>query len=166
MTRASFPNAGPGDDACWLRSTAVTTVPAVRGKRPSEGFEVLERVGLKPVLLGVPTTKSDGNLGYRIAVQEPAADQEVPDGARVYLSLASQHLSLGNLLGPEVAAPGTAAPAVVGLDLEHAMSAITRRGLVAVVFQPDHAVTTLDVRRQDPPEGQPAPFREVAIWLD
>jgi hypothetical protein len=114
----------------------------------------------------MPTRKSDGNLGYRVAAQEPSADQDVPDEARVYLALDTCLLSFGTIDGPQVAQLGTAAPAVVGLELEQAMSQITRLGPIAVVFQPERAVTTIDVKRQAPEPGKPAPFREVAIWLD
>jgi beta-lactam-binding protein with PASTA domain len=138
----------------------------VVGKPPGEGFEALRRVGLEPVLLGVPTRQSDGNLGYVIAVQEPAADEDVPEGTRIYLALGTRLLSFGTLDGPEVAPPGTPAPAVVGLELEEAMRQVTALGLIVVVFQPERAATSLDVKRQEPSPGEQAPFREVAIWLD
>jgi hypothetical protein len=144
----------------------VTVVPTVVDKRPREAFEVLQRDRLTPILLGVPTRKSDGNLGYHVAVQEPAAGEDVEDGTRVYLALEVRLLSFGTLEGPAVAPPGTPAPAVVGLELEEAMSRVTTLGLIAVVFQPKRAVTTIHVTRQDPEPGEPAPFREVGIWLD
>jgi hypothetical protein len=98
--------------------------------RPHEAFEALRDARLEPVLLGVPTFKSDGYL-------EPTPPP-----------------------------PGTPAPAVVGEQLERAMGEITHRGLIAVVFQPERAVTSLEVKRQGPQPGEPTSFREVAIWLD
>jgi PASTA domain len=144
----------------------VTVIPDVTGQRPREAFEALHHVGLEPVLLGVPTRKSDGNLGYCVAVQEPPADEDVPEGTRVYLALDVRLLSFGTLEGPEVAAPGTPAPSVVGLELEKAMLRITGIGLIAVVFQPERAVTSLEVKRQEPLPGDGTSFREVAVWLD
>lgn len=145
----------------------MTVVPHVTGKSPREAFYALRLVGLEPVLLGVPTRKSDGNAGYRVVVQEPSADEDVPDGARVYLALDLQLLSWGGGIdGPEVAAPGAPAPAVVGLELEEAMAQVTSLGLIAVVFQPERALTSFDVTRQEPRPGEATSFREVAMWLD
>ena len=126
----------------------------------------LRQARLEPVLLGVPTRKSDGNLGYRVAVQEPSAGGDVPDGTPVCLALHTYHLSFGTIDGPVVAPAGTLAPAVVGLELEEAMGQVTALGLIAVVFQPERAVSSLEVSCQAPEPGEPTSFREVAIWLD
>jgi hypothetical protein len=138
----------------------------VRGKTPREAFEVLRRASFTPMLLGVPTRKSDGNLGYQVAVQEPAAGEDQADGARVYLALDVRLLSFGTLAGPTVAPPGTPSPHVIGLELEEAMGRVTAIGLIAVVFQPERAVSSIEVTRQAPEAGEPAPFREVALWID
>jgi hypothetical protein len=138
----------------------------VGGKTPREAFAVLRRAGFTPMLLGVPTRKSDGNVGYHVAVQEPAAGEDLADGTRVYLALDVRLLSFGTLAGPTVAPPGTPAPDVIGLELEEAMGRVTALGLIAVAFQPERAVSSIEVTRQTPEPGGPAPFREVAVWID
>lgn len=85
--------------------------------------------------------KSEGNLGYHVAVQEPAAGENADDGTRIYLALDVRLLSFGTLDGPKVALPDTPAPDVVGLELEKAMGRVTALGLIAVVFQPERAVS-------------------------
>jgi beta-lactam-binding protein with PASTA domain len=141
-------------------------VPDVTRLRPAEAFDVLGEAGLQPVLIGVPTIKSAGNTGYHVAAQEPPAGQEVDEAARVTLALAPYPLSWGTLEGSPIAPAGTAAPNVVGVELEEAMLQVTRLGLIAVVFQPERPVTGLDVSRQAPQPGEATSFREVAIWLD
>jgi hypothetical protein len=87
--------------------------------------------------------------------------------ARVSLALDTLLLSLGSLQGPLVAERDTPAPDVVGIELESAIAEVTRRGLIAVVFQPRVAVESLAVLKQQPAAGVPvAVFREVALWLD
>src|SRR3954468_7013593 len=127
----------------------------VGGKTPREAFAVLRRAGFTPLLVGVPTRKSDGNVGYHVAVQEPAAGEDLADGTRVYLALDVRLLSFGTLAGPTVAPPGTPAPDVIGLELEEAMGRVTALGLIAVAFQPERAVSSIEVTRQTPEPGEP-----------
>jgi len=144
----------------------VAVVPQVTGLWPAEAFDALRVAGLQPVLLGVPTIKSNGNTGYRVAAQEPPAGQEVDHSTRVCLALGTTALSWGTIDGPTVASPGTPAPDVVGVKLEEAIAQVTNLGLIAVVFQPERGVVGLEVTRQAPEPGEPASFREVALWLD
>jgi hypothetical protein len=106
---------------------------------PREAFETLRNSGLTAVLLGVPTVKTTGDVGYYVAAQEPSAGAEVEAGSRVALALDLSY-STGTLEGPPVAPPGTPAPSVVGIELEQAMALVTREGLIAVVCQPRGAV--------------------------
>jgi beta-lactam-binding protein with PASTA domain len=147
----------------------VLVVPDVADRRLSEAFDALHRVGLRPVLIGMPTHKTDGNLGYRVAAQEPGAGVEVKEGARVALALDTIALSIGGhgIEGPPVAVKGTLAPDVVGVELEEAMALVTREGLIAVVFQPRRGVEQITISRQEPEPRIPVgPFREVGLWLD
>jgi beta-lactam-binding protein with PASTA domain len=142
-------------------------VPNVTGVPLSEAFDVLREAALQPVLIGLPTAKTDGNMGYWVAAQEPAAGVAVEAGSRVALAADTRALSFGGIEGPPVAAPGTVAPNVVGVELEAAMALITSRGLIAVVFQPERGVEQSTVSRQEPDPGKPVEvFREVALWLD
>jgi hypothetical protein len=136
--------------------------------RPSAAFALLADRGFQPVLLGLPTAKSDGNLGFHVAAQEPVAGAQAQAGARISLALGTVALSFGGPIeGPPVAERGTPAPRVVGVGLEQAMHEVTRRGLIAVVFQPRVPVESLAVLKQEPVAGAPVEvFREVALWLD
>ncbi len=136
--------------------------------RPAQAFEQLASEGLRPVLLGMPRVKSDGNVGYRVAAQDPVGGSDAPTGARVTLALETVLLSLSVPIdGPPVAVPGTPAPDVVGLEIERAMQHLTNLGLIAVAFQPKVPVESLAVLRQEPTPGTPVErFREVALWLD
>ena len=145
----------------------MVAVPDLADLPPSEAFDALRSVGLRPVLLGLPTAKSDGNLGFYVAAQEPTAGVEVEAGSRVTLACDVHPLSWGTLAGPPVAPLGTPAPDVLGVQLETAMHLVTREGLIAVVFQPRHAVEQITILRQEPTPGTPVErFREVALWLD
>jgi beta-lactam-binding protein with PASTA domain len=145
----------------------VPGVPDVTGLRVSEAFDALRRAAFQPVLIGLPTAKSDGNLGYWVEAQEPAAGVAAEAGTRVALAADPRALSFGALEGPPVAAPGTLAPNVVGIELEAAMALVTSKGLIAVVFQPERGVEQPTISRQEPTPGQPVEmFREVALWLD
>ena len=136
--------------------------------RPSDAFAFLMRERLRPVLLGMPRLKSDGEVGYQVAAQEPLGGSDAPDDTRVVLALDTVMRSLGGTLdGPPVAEPGTPAPDAVGMEIELAMNEVTRMGLIAVVFQPRVPVESLAVLEQDPRPGAPVErFREVALWLD
>jgi hypothetical protein len=136
--------------------------------RPSDAFALLTSVRLRPVLLGMPRVKSDGEVGYQVAAQEPVGGSDAPDDARVALALDTVMLSLGSTVeGPPVAKRGTPAPNVVGMEIELAMSEVTRIGLIVVVFQPRVPVESLAVLEQQPRPGAPVErFREVALWLD
>ena len=145
----------------------MATVPDAAGLHLAAAFDVILEAGLQPVLIGLPTTKTDGNLGYVIAAQEPAAGLEVEAGSRVAVAAATRILSWGSLEGPPVAAPGTPVPDLIGVDIEQAMERVTNEGLVAVVFQPERGVERVTVSRQEPEPGQPVErFREVALRLD
>jgi beta-lactam-binding protein with PASTA domain len=144
----------------------VPVVPDVRQRRPVDAFETLREIGLRPVLLGVPTIKSEGNTGYRVAAQEPPAETEVGVATPVCLALRPYLLSFGPIDGPPIAGAGTTAPHVVGVELETAIRQVTDLGLIAVVFQPERAVTELEIARQEPKAGETTSFREVAMWLD
>jgi hypothetical protein len=143
-------------------------VPDVRSQRPAQAFTILAEAGFQPVILGLPTSKSDGNLGFWVAAQEPEAAVEASPGTRVALALRRVALSLGGSIeGPPVAKPVTPAPDVVGLELERAMAEVTRRGLIAVVIQPLVPVESLAVFEQRPNAGAAVEaFREVVLWLD
>ena len=136
--------------------------------RPARAFELLASEGLRPMLLGMPRAKSDGNVGYRVAAQDPAAGSQAPSGVRVTLALETCVLSLSSPIdGPPVAAAGTPAPNVVGMEIERAIQHLTNLGLIAVAFQPKVPVESLAVLRQEPNPGTPVErFREVALWLD
>lgn len=71
----------------------MTGVPDVTGLRLSEAFDALRAAALRPVLIGLPTAKSDGNLGYSVAAQEPAAGAGVKTGTRVALAAHTRALS-------------------------------------------------------------------------
>jgi|Tabmets5t2r1_1033131.scaffolds.fasta_scaffold03436_4 beta-lactam-binding protein with PASTA domain len=149
-------------------SPRVPGVPDVTGLRLSEAFAALRGAAFQPVLIGLPTAKSDGNLGYWVAAQEPAAGVAAEAGTRVALAADTRALSWGGgIEGPPVAAPGTLTPNVLGVELEAAMTRVTSKGLIAVVFQPERGVEQPTISRQEPPPGQPVEmFREVALWLD
>jgi hypothetical protein len=83
--------------------------------------------------------------------QEPVGGSDAPDDARVALALDTVMLSLGGTVeGPPVAKRGTPAPNVVGMEIELAMSEVTRIGLIVVVFQPRVPVESLAVLEQQP----------------
>ena len=145
----------------------MVVVPQATGLRPAEAFDALRVAELQPVLLGVPTIKSNGNTGYRVAAQEPPAGHKVDHGTRVCLALGTTALSFGGTIdGPPVASRGAPAPDVVGAELEEAIAQVTNLGLIAVVFQPERGVVGLEVQRQAPQPGEPTSFREVVLWLD
>jgi hypothetical protein len=145
----------------------VPIVPDVSGLGPARAFDTIRAAGLQPALLGLPTRKSDGDLAYLAAAQEPAAGASVVEGDRVLIAFGTGLQSLGTIAGPPVAAIGTPAPSVLGVDLEAAITAVTDLGLIAVVFQPERAVSELAISRQEPEPGLPTgPFREVALWID
>ena len=143
------------------------TVPDVTGSRLAAAFSELAEAGFQPVLIGLPTAKTNGeDGGYWVTAQEPAGGSVADVGARVALA-AELRVSWGTLSGPPVAAPGTPVPEVVGRALDEALSSVTAAGLIAVVFQPQRGVETLVVSRQEPEPGLPVGcFREVAMWLD
>jgi beta-lactam-binding protein with PASTA domain len=142
-------------------------VPDLSEMQPGEAFQALWEADLRPVLIGMPTMKTDGNQSYRVAAQDPSPATEVDAGTRVALAFAPHILSFGTLMGPPVAPPGTVAPNVVGRGIEEAMQQVTAAGLIAVVFQPSRAVETITVSRQEPaPSVAVGSFREVALWLD
>src|SRR5262249_5137888 len=145
----------------------VTTVPDVAGLRLAAAFDVIRETDLQPVLVGLPTSKTTGNIGYVIAAHEPAAGLAAEIGSRVVLAAATRPLSFGSIEGPPVAAPGTPVPDVIGVEIEKAMACVTDEGFIAVVFQPERGVERLSVTRQEPEPGQPVEqFREVALWVD
>ena len=145
----------------------MATVPAVGGLHLAAAFDAIREEGLQPVLIGLPTTKTDGNTGYVVAAHDPPAGATVEPGARVVLAAATRLLSWGSIDGPPVAARGTPVPDVVGVEIEQAMARVTNEGFIAVVFQPERGVEELVVSRQDPQPGHPVErFREVALWLD
>jgi beta-lactam-binding protein with PASTA domain len=142
-------------------------VPNVLKLRPAEAFKLLRKVGLQPVVIGMPTVKSDGNIGYRVAAQEPAPDLDVNDGARVALALEPHWLSWGTIDPPARAPSGTPVPHLIGLELEDAMLRATRAGLIAVAVQPKKPVEVLAISRQQPETGESVgQFGEVVVWLD
>jgi hypothetical protein len=92
---------------------------------------------------GLPTAKSEGNLGYSVAAQEPAAGAALEPGTRVALAAHTRALSFGGgIEGRTVAVPGTVAPDVVGVELETAMAPV-RDGQVRVVAQKEVPVEQL-----------------------
>jgi hypothetical protein len=146
----------------------MTPVPDATALCLAAAFEVMREAGLQPILIGLPTIKTTGNSGYMIAAQEPAAGFPAESGARVALAATTQPLSFGGTLeGPPIAAPGTPAPDVIGVEIEEAMRRVTDGGFIAVVFQPERGIEQLNVSKQEPRPGQPVErFREVGLWLD
>jgi hypothetical protein len=132
---------------------------------PRKAFDAIRSAGLMPVLLGMPTLKSEGFSSYVVAAQEPEPGT-VTDG-RVVIALEITATFGYPIDGPFVAPAGTVATSVVGLDLEEAMGRVTSAGLIAVCLQPHRAVEDLAIKRQDPEAGAlPNPWREVALFLD
>jgi hypothetical protein len=82
-------------EARTRHALGVPGVPDVTGLRLSEAFDALRAAALQPVLIGLPTAKSDGNLGYSVAAQEPAAGAAVETGTRVALAAHTRALSFG-----------------------------------------------------------------------
>jgi beta-lactam-binding protein with PASTA domain len=146
----------------------VPIVPDAAGSHLAAAFALVRDAGLRPVLIGLPTTKSTGNTGYVVAAQEPAAGLPVEPGTRVALAATTRLLSFGGPIdGRALAAPGSPVPDLIGVDVEKAMARATDEGFIAVVFQPELGVEQLSVCRQEPAPGDPVePFREVALWLD
>jgi beta-lactam-binding protein with PASTA domain len=145
----------------------VPTIPELAGLSPSEAFSLLEGDDLQPVLLGLPTARSDGYLGYSVATHEPAAGREVDAGTRVALALEPRVLAFGGIDRAPFARDGAPAPDVVGLEIEEAMRRVTAAGFVAMVLQPKQAVEHLTVSRQDPEPATPVPAsHEIALFLD
>jgi beta-lactam-binding protein with PASTA domain len=145
----------------------VPVVPELAGLSPSEAFRVLEEQDLQPVLLGLPTARSDGYLGYSVATHEPAAGREVEAGTRVALALEPRVLPGGGIERAPAAPDDARAPDVVGLEVEEAMRRVTAGGFVAMVLQPKQAVEHLTVSRQHPEPGSPVPAsHEIALFLD
>jgi beta-lactam-binding protein with PASTA domain len=145
----------------------MTVVPDVRGLHLAAAFDAIRDADLRPVLIGLPTLKTTGNMGYVIAAQEPEAGVAVERGTRVALAATTRLLTFGSFWGPDVAAPESPVPDLVGVDVERAIAQITGEGFIGVVFQPERGVEQPNVSRQEPAPGQPVErFREVALWLD
>jgi hypothetical protein len=59
-----------------------------------------------------------------------------------------------------------AQPCGRGLRLETLPNPRQTLGLIACGFQPERAVSSLEVTRHDPDPGAPTSFGQVAMWLD
>ena len=143
------------------------TVPDLTGHAPGDAFRALRAAGLRPVLLGLPSTSLAG-AGYRLAAQDPGPGAQAPAGARVTLAFEPYPLSFGGPIdGPPPAPKGTPVPAVVGLELDEAADTIASARLQPFVFQPSRAVESLTVTRQEPAAGEPVrDLGQVALYLD
>jgi hypothetical protein len=151
------------------RRPSTTGVPNVTEIRPRDALAALRGAGLQPVVLGVPSLATDGDVGYVVAAQEPVAGTLVGVGARVLLALDVQRLSLGGLWGidgPPRAQPGSLAPELVGVELEAALIRAANAGFVSLVLRPSRAVEALAISRQEPAAGDPVESGQILLWLD